>query len=388
MSQLNKPTSLEEFDMGGGLLSLETLNGAEALLCSDASSSVAGLHAWEALFSAWAQEVYGTNIVSAPFPCGTISSCLKYTPYLANSDVGLIHSVATEDFGRIFGDPFEMVRIKRESAKRRAEINGSSMEAANSKVSAFLANFPASIFGILGVPYSTIVLNDSERLVKYLQENLFPAASGKFRIENPMDSNRCGEITFLRLANLLEQISGKKSLVMMKCVCPECSYSGPLVEHVIGSDGKVSVNYSAYIAGNHKSPRCTYMRPIVSMSDEIFDHYLATLINAGFMPQGICLYLLEAMNHSQNPNLSLGIRDYSNPRGIIGTALNLWEKRVVLTPRGYIKYGERDASVYELTTFTQQHGFDLLREFLSKLPIFGDGRAYILDLNDGSIEIK
>ena len=391
MSQVTKLTSSEEFVITGGRFTLEPLKKTEALICSDASSSVAGLHAWETFFSARALSQFGTDIISAPFPCGTMSFCLQNTPYvLGEGNIEIISSPATTDFTKVFGDPFEMVQRRYSSAKARAISNGLTAGEAdkitNGKISRFVSNLPATIFGSSGVPYPAISVSDNIKMVNFLKTALYPDASGNFRVENPMckvDSISLGELAEEFISSV-----GSGLAVMMKCVCPECSYSGTIVEHVIGSNGKISNNYSSHISGHDAKPKCKYMRPILDPSISVFEYSVSDLINAGFMPQGICLYLLEIMNHANDDRLGLGIRDYSNPRGIVRIASKRWSNRVVLTPRGYIRYGDRDASAYELMAFANENGFDLLLEFSKRLPTFGDNHAYILDLQSRSITIK
>ena len=54
-------------------------------------------------FSARALSQFGTDIISAPFPCGTMSFCLQNTPYvLGEGNIEIISSPATTDFTKVF----------------------------------------------------------------------------------------------------------------------------------------------------------------------------------------------------------------------------------------------------------------------------------------------
>lgn len=413
MNNQNQLTSLEEaINVTGenGINNIEAIQNAERLICSDASPSVARLNAWESLFAARATNLFETQIVSTPFPCGSINFCLENSPYKLNPEIieqesdpnpnnGRIISLdvsdnnsALQSYTAIFGNPIEAVQAIFESAYNRAISKQSKTPAeatliAQGKVFQRFKNLPATLFVDQNSnPFPDVVLRDKAFIVESIRQAIFPNAQGRFVIEPAIDGLDKTGLPSVR--ELLMQYTDNSDQIAMKCVCPECSYSGPVVEHVVTYSGLILKNYGSYNAqGGVIQPKCQYTKPIVNGEVNLNAFSIKQLIEAGFMPQGLCMYLMEG-NKNYTPNRVAAIRDYSNSRGTIQAATKLWNGQVAITPRGYIKIGDRDANAYELYDFMLNGGVDLVKEFSDSMPVFGDNRKYTLDLVSQTISIE
>jgi hypothetical protein len=347
------------------LTAAEVFAESKIILLGDACSSVPNFRASEFVLAAnYAKQ--GVTVATNFYPNTSISYALKNTP-LAISELTIAQGNMP-----LFVDLYGDITARIQNKVARMQQKGATEAEINSWINKYLASLPAQLFSTTdGCSFTQAVVTKRQELFNYFA-NLIGADANLINVECYQDL-----LSKVSIRDVLANNGGMIDFVG-KLVCPECSLSREegedLSEHVIGADGSLCKSYGAYMAGGSKLPNCGFAT-ITAKYGNLIDAPVSTLLGLGIQLSGKLMYMLEAFIY-QNPDVALGIRDYSNPRGTVAQAAKQWSGLPLLTPRVYIRTAGRDATGFELAEWIERNGSQGLIEFMQQLPLESNGKQY------------